>query len=68
MKDLSKGGDRKEAIFGEGAVDWDKVLPAAKAAGARWYIVEQDNPETPLADIKTSLANLRAKLAEHGIA
>jgi sugar phosphate isomerase/epimerase len=27
-------------------MDWNRVLPAAKAAGARWFIVEQDESET----------------------
>ncbi len=32
--------------LGRGIMDWSKVLPAAKAAGARWFIVEQDQSET----------------------
>ena len=33
------------AELGRGAMDWDAVLPAAKAAGAQWFIVEQDESE-----------------------
>ncbi len=32
--------------LGRGIMDLSKVLPAAKAAGARWFIVEQDESET----------------------
>ncbi len=32
--------------LGRGIMDWSTVLPAAKAAGARWFIVEQDESET----------------------
>jgi len=31
--------------LGRGIMDWTRVLPAAKAAGARWFIVEQDESE-----------------------
>ncbi len=31
--------------LGRGVMDWDTVLPAAKAAGAQWFIVEQDESE-----------------------
>jgi sugar phosphate isomerase/epimerase len=29
---------------GSGTLDWSGLVPAATAAGARWYVVEQDNP------------------------
>lgn len=32
--------------LGRGIMDWGSILPAAKAAGARWFIVEQDESET----------------------
>lgn len=32
------------AIIGTGVIDWSKVLPAAKKAGAKWYILEHDMP------------------------
>ena len=32
--------------LGRGIMDWSRVLSAAKAAGARWFIVEQDESET----------------------
>jgi hypothetical protein len=32
---------------------------AGRAAGARWYVVEQDHPQNPLADVETSLRYLQ---------
>jgi len=68
VKDLAKDGKGADAVFGEGQVDWDRVLPAAAKSGTRWYIVEQDTPHDVLADSAASLRNLRAKLSELGIA
>jgi sugar phosphate isomerase/epimerase len=67
VKDLAKSGER-DAVFGEGQVDWNRVLPAAAENGTQWYIVEQDTPDDVLADVTASLQNLRAKLNELGIA
>lgn len=68
VKDAAKDGSGRDAVFGEGAVDWDHVLPAAHAAGTKWYILEQDTPDDPIANCATGLVNLRAKLKELGIA
>lgn len=47
-KDNAPEGENEDeggwAAVGEGTVDWDSVLPAARDAGAQWYIVEHDNP------------------------
>lgn len=32
------------AIIGTGVLDWASVLPAAKKAGAKWFILEHDMP------------------------
>ena len=40
------GGRAVLTELGRGTMDWDRVLPAAKEAGARWFIVEQDNSES----------------------
>jgi sugar phosphate isomerase/epimerase len=32
------------AIIGTGVLDWATILPAAKKAGAKWYILEHDMP------------------------
>jgi sugar phosphate isomerase/epimerase len=67
VKDLAASGTR-DAPFGDGIVDWDRLLSAAAANGTEWYIVEQDTPDDVLADIATSLHNLRAKLGELNLA
>ncbi|MCC6315558.1 MAG: sugar phosphate isomerase/epimerase [Thermomicrobiales bacterium] len=45
---------------GEGTLPWSELIPAAMAAGARWWIVEQDNPNPtdPFADAATAFRNL----------
>jgi sugar phosphate isomerase/epimerase len=63
IKDMAAGGDRADAPVGEGTIRWREVLEACRAAGTEWYIVEQDNPGDPLADVERSLHNLR-KLME----
>lgn len=68
VKDLNKDGSGSDAVFGEGQVEWDRVLPAAAEAGTHWFIIEQDTPKDPLADVAASLTNLRAKLSQLGIA
>jgi sugar phosphate isomerase/epimerase len=68
VKDVAKDGSGADAVFGEGAVDWDRVLPAAAKSGTAWYIVEQDTPGDVLDDVAASLRNLRAKLSQLGIA
>jgi sugar phosphate isomerase/epimerase len=55
-KDASDGSD---APVGAGTIAWQPVLDAAEA-GARWYVVEQDHPKDPMADVATSLRNLKA--------
>lgn len=32
------------AAVGEGVLDWDRILPAAHAAGVEWYVIEHDFP------------------------
>lgn len=64
MKDLEAGPDRRDAPPGNGVLRWDEILLAARAAGVEWYVVEQDTPSDPLADITQALAYLR-NLAAH---
>ncbi|HDP34939.1 MAG TPA: sugar phosphate isomerase/epimerase [Candidatus Hydrogenedentes bacterium] len=48
IKDCKPVDSAKPLVFTElgcGIMDWTKVLPAAKAAGAEWFIVEQDESE-----------------------
>lgn len=36
--------ERGFAILGTGTLDWKTILPAAKHAGAKWFILEHDLP------------------------
>ena len=47
VKDFRARGTREDCPVGDGAVGYERVLPAALGAGAEWLVVEQDNPETP---------------------
>jgi sugar phosphate isomerase/epimerase len=50
------------AEVGEGNLNWGAILPACKAAGVEWYIVEQDETYggDPFDCLGTSLRNLKA--------
>lgn len=50
------------APLGEGLLDWDTIIPAAKKSNVKWYIVEHDAAIDPYAIIVTSLNNLKEKL------
>ncbi|HET9495502.1 MAG TPA: sugar phosphate isomerase/epimerase [Chloroflexia bacterium] len=63
IKDMAVDKDLTDAPVGEGIFEWPEVLQACEAAGAEWYIVEQDNPADPLVEVERSLHNLR-KLME----
>lgn len=53
--------DRRFTEVGGGTLDWSALVPAARAAGARWFIVENDQPELPsLESAQRSLAYLRS--------
>lgn len=71
VKDLAPQGERPEdaimdgavmADVGHGTLDWSRLLPAAHAAGARWYIVEHDNPRDPIASVTQSRVYLQHTL------
>jgi sugar phosphate isomerase/epimerase len=63
VKDLSPAGTNVEekgfADVGYGTLDWKTLLPAARAAGAEWYIVEHDLPQDPLRTIRRSYDYLK---------
>ncbi|WP_338558171.1 sugar phosphate isomerase/epimerase [Erwinia sp. E_sp_B04_7] len=50
------------APLGEGLLDWKSILPAAKASGVRWFIIEHDKPKNPWSIITTSHNNLTEAL------
>jgi sugar phosphate isomerase/epimerase len=66
-KDLAPEGQNQDemgfADVGYGVLDWASLLPAAKAAGAEWYIVEHDLPKAPLESIRRSFDFLKDKIA-----
>lgn len=50
------------APAGEGLLAWNEVLPAAKAAGTQWYIVEHDKPKDAESIITTANRFLQQQL------
>lgn len=50
------------APLGEGLLDWTTILPAAKASGVKWFIIEHDKPKDAWSIISTSHQNLHAAL------
>jgi len=62
VKDLAPAGQGEDekgfADVGFGTLDWATLLPAAKAAGAEWYIVEHDLPRDPIRTIQRSMETL----------
>ncbi|HEY8703139.1 MAG TPA: sugar phosphate isomerase/epimerase [Gaiellaceae bacterium] len=47
VKDLRSRGSREHCPVGDGAVGYERVLPAALQAGVEWLIVEQDEVDGP---------------------
>ena len=41
-----------------------RIVDAGRRAGTEWYIVEQDNPADPMADVERSFQNLQRFLTE----
>jgi sugar phosphate isomerase/epimerase len=60
LKDMTDDDEKTFAEVGEGTMDWPSIFAAGDAAGAAWYIVEQDKcARPPLESIRISLDNLR---------
>jgi sugar phosphate isomerase/epimerase len=65
IKDFRVRGEHSFCPVGDGAVGFERIVPAAVAAGAEWLIVEQDQPvDTELADARRSLAAVITMLGE----
>lgn len=63
LKDYVIGPDgRRFAEIGEGNINWQPILAAAKKIGVEWYCVEQDScyERDPFDSLKLSLDNLNA--------
>lgn len=59
LKDMTP--ERTFSEVGDGTLDMPAIIAAARAAGARWYIVENDKPAIPsLESARRSLTNLQA--------
>jgi sugar phosphate isomerase/epimerase len=61
LKDMAPGGERKFAPVGSGMLDFGEILKAAREAGVKWGIVEQDTTYDvpPLEAVRQSFENLR---------
>ena len=60
MKDRSAGPEPHDVPAGEGILPFPEIIEAGRAVGVEWYIVEQDEPREPLADVATSLRYLES--------
>ena len=63
---MAAGPEGADVPVGDGMLPWPALLRAGIAAGARWFIVEQDHPGNSLADVERSLRALEPLLAEAG--
>lgn len=67
VKDLAPAGTNEDekgfADVGYGTLDWTTLLPAARAAGAEWYIVEHDLPRDPIKTIRRSFEFLKGQMS-----
>jgi len=62
IKDMTKDDSRAFEIVGDGRLDFDGILAAGDAAGADWYIVEQDLcPKGEVESIRASYRNIAAR-------
>ncbi|RLT40716.1 MAG: sugar phosphate isomerase/epimerase [Chloroflexi bacterium] len=65
-KDLAQPGENADqmglADVGYGTLDWDALIPAAKAAGATAFVVEHDLPADAVASVRRSLEFLRGRV------
>jgi sugar phosphate isomerase/epimerase len=67
LKDMAPGPDRRDLPAGEGILRWQEILPAAAAAGTRWWIIEQDNPAEPVVDALLAVRNVQRMVESDGV-
>ena len=64
LKDMavSRGREQRFAEIGEGNLNWQAIMQAAREGGVEWYIVEQDNcyVRDPFESLAISYRNLKA--------
>lgn len=54
-------GEDGHADVGDGLIDWEALLAAARAAGVEWAVVEHDNPTDAVRSITRSAAFLSTR-------
>ncbi|TAK21503.1 MAG: sugar phosphate isomerase/epimerase [Chloroflexota bacterium] len=60
IKDYAPSRDPAYAEIGEGTLDMAAIFAASEAAGAEWYVVEQDASTRPMMEsVEISVRNLR---------
>ena len=64
LKDYADRTTRDDVPVGDGVVGYDRVVPAALAAGAEWLIVEEDDAgDQPFVAVERSLRSVQELLA-----
>jgi sugar phosphate isomerase/epimerase len=64
VKDFRSREGRDDVPIGDGAVGYERVLPAALRAGVEWLVVEEDEVEEPAFEaVARSLEAVRRLLA-----
>lgn len=68
VKDMAAGPERRFANVGKGILNWPNLLTAARQAGAKWYVVEQDDcyGQDPFEAGRAGLAYLKRLRQEAG--
>ena len=61
LKDLGPAPDYLRIPAGGGDLRWHEILPAATAAGATWWVIEQDFPSDPIAEALLAVRNMEGK-------
>jgi len=65
LKDMAAGAERRFAPVGSGTLEFSAILAAAKNAGVKWGIVEQDDcyATPPLEALRLSFENLQKMMS-----
>lgn len=62
-KDLTADGQM--TTVGEGALPWNEIIPAARAAGTTCLVIEHDDPADPMQVARQGLTNLKRLLEQN---
>lgn len=58
VKDITEA--KSPCVVGEGIIDFAPIFAQSRQAGVRYYIVEQDMPPDPIANVGASVQNLKS--------